>query len=66
VYAWIAHEPQLIFGAKRARILTEINRLPQPATPASIFSGRISGFAGSSADPGRLTFLSADPQLLKN
>jgi hypothetical protein len=27
---WSAREPKLIFGAKGARILTEINRLPHP------------------------------------
>ena len=28
-FAWVAREPQLMYGAKRARILTEINRLTQ-------------------------------------
>jgi hypothetical protein len=28
-FAWVAREPQLMCGAKGARILTEINRLPQ-------------------------------------
>lgn len=28
-FAWLAREPQLMYGAKGARILTEINRLTQ-------------------------------------
>jgi hypothetical protein len=28
-FAWVAREPKLMCGAKGARILTEINRLPQ-------------------------------------
>jgi hypothetical protein len=28
-FAWVARKPKLISGAKRARILTEINRLTQ-------------------------------------
>lgn len=28
-FAWVAREPQLMYGAKGARILTEINRLTQ-------------------------------------
>src|ERR1035438_394302 len=34
-YSWVAREPRLMYGAKGARILTEINRLPQlgPASP---------------------------------
>jgi hypothetical protein len=29
-FTWFAREPELIVGAEGARILTEINRLPQP------------------------------------
>ncbi len=34
-FTWFAREPELIGGAEGARILTEINRLPQrlPQTP---------------------------------
>jgi hypothetical protein len=28
-FAWVAREPKLIYGAEKARILTEINRLTQ-------------------------------------
>jgi len=32
-FSWVAREPKLICGAKGARILTEINRLTQLASP---------------------------------
>lgn len=32
-FAWIAREPKLMYGAERARILTEINRLTQLIPP---------------------------------
>src|ERR1017187_7851824 len=58
-YSWVAREPRLICGAKGARILTEINRLPQlgPASPTqnrgepSTFRASLQPGAGDSSDP---------------
>jgi hypothetical protein len=52
-FAWVAREPQLMYGAKGARILTEINRLPHSFPVSNRPTGKgTSTFTGSlSAGP---------------
>jgi hypothetical protein len=54
-FTWFAREPELIVGAEGARILTEINRLPQPLLLAhakiSVGSWRLQArFAAAAGD----------------
>jgi len=47
-FSWVAREPELMYGAKGARILTEINRLPRsPPSAKGLSRGNRYPFWGS-------------------